>query len=137
MRILVFGLPGSGKTTFARELHLSLVGSRWQNGDWLRNHHKDWDFSEEGRIRQLERMIEFSNNTNIAICDFVCPKQEYRDKFNADISIWMNTIEKSIYDDTNSIFEIPNNCNYKIDTFDQKQSIIKDITGRFHVSFGK
>lgn len=133
----MFGLPGSGKTTFARELHLALVGSKWQNGDRLRNYHNDWDFSEAGRARQLERMIEFANNTTIAICDFVCPKQEYRDRFNPDISIWMNTINKSIYEDTNSLFEIPTNYNYKIDNFDQKQTVIKNISGKFHVSSTK
>ena len=126
----MFGLPGSGKTTFARELHLSLVGSRWQNGDWLRNHHNDWDFSEGGRLRQLERMIEFSKSTTIAICDFVCPKQEYRDKFNADISVWMNTIDKSIYEDTNALFETPSIYDFCIDKFEQKKQVIQCICDR-------
>lgn len=126
----MFGLPGSGKTTFARELHLSLVGSRWQNGDSLRNQHDDWDFSEGGRLRQLERMIKFANNTTIAICDFVCPKQEYRDKFNADISVWMNTIDESIYEDTNALFETPSTYDFCIDKFDQKKQVIQCICDR-------
>lgn len=126
----MFGLPGSGKTTFARELHLSLVDSRWMSGDSLRHRYDDWDFTEEGRVRQLERMIEFSNSTSIAICDFVCPKQEYRDRFNADITVWMNTIDKSIYEDTNKLFEIPANYDFCIDKFEQVRQVIQCICDR-------
>lgn len=130
MKILVFGLPDTGKTTFARELHLALIGSRWMNGDSLRGRYDDWDFSEAGRERQLQRMIQFSNSTTHSICDFVCPKQEYRDKFNADITVWLNTKSESIYEDTNKLFEKPQKVDYQIDTFEQKADVIKCIYHR-------
>jgi adenylylsulfate kinase len=42
-----------------------------------------------------------------AVADFVCPRNEYREIFNPDITIWMDTLEKGRYDDTNQIFERP------------------------------
>ena len=44
----------------------------------------------------------------IAIADFVCPTEETRKIFGADITIWMNTIQSGRFDDTNKVFEIPN-----------------------------
>ena len=53
--ILVFGLPGSGKTTFAAKLK-ELFGDRaiHFNGDEFRKTYNDWDFSGEGRRRQAD-----------------------------------------------------------------------------------
>ena len=126
-KILVFGLPGTGKTTFARQLHLSLIGSRWQNADSLRSQYNDWDFSEAGRVRQLDRMIEFTQRTTISICDFVCPMEKYRKKFNADISVWMNTKTSSQYEDTDRLFEQPLIYTYQIDNYEEEAGIIQCI----------
>ena len=51
MKILVMGLPGSGKSTFAEPLAKSLFGT-WINADQVREKYDDWDFSIEGRVRQ-------------------------------------------------------------------------------------
>ena len=58
MKILVMGLPGSGKSTFAEPLAKSLFGI-WINADQVREKYDDWDFSTEGRIRQSQRMKHF------------------------------------------------------------------------------
>ena len=58
-RILVMGLPGAGKTTFSQELVKKLMVGytvSWFNADSVREKYNDWDFSPEGRIRQVERM---------------------------------------------------------------------------------
>ena len=57
--ILIMGLPGSGKTTLANEIAPSLDAKRL-NADEVRKEANDWDFSEEGRIRQAKRMADFA-----------------------------------------------------------------------------
>lgn len=112
-KILVMGLPGSGKTTMAEELcHAFWEEGRtvsWFNADEIRKANNDWDFSEEGRIRQSIRMFELaSNSTNdYVICDFVAPLPEMRDNFKADWLIWMDTIDSGRFEDTNKIFVKP------------------------------
>ena len=115
MRVLIFGLPGSGKTYLATELS-KLLGDRaeWHNADNIRKECNDWDFSKDGRERQLQRMRILSQQTvdkgKIALCDFICPLNSYRETFEADFSIWMNTIEAGRFEDTNMLFEQP--CNF-------------------------
>lgn len=112
MKVLIFGLPGSGKTTLAMHL-LELLGDRaeWHNADNIRKECNDWDFSVAGRERQLQRMLVLAQKTEdkgkIAVCDFICPLNEYRDKFDDAYQIWVNTIEEGRYDDTNKLFESP------------------------------
>jgi len=54
-RILIMGLPGSGKTTLATELQTRLNSVHF-DADKVRALFNDWDFSPEGRIRQSKRM---------------------------------------------------------------------------------
>ena len=55
IKILVMGLPGSGKTTLSDKLAPLIKASR-VNADEVRKKFNDWDFSLEGRIRQSNRM---------------------------------------------------------------------------------
>ena len=102
------GLPGSGKTTLAKVL-VPMFNAVWLNADKVREEANDWDFSEMGRSIQANRMKRLAseaieNNRNV-IADFVCPTQATRDDFNADYTIWMDTIDNSKYPDTDLIFE--------------------------------
>ena len=67
MRILIMGLPGSGKTTMAQRLldDLSAAGlqAKWYNADNVRTAENDWDFSEDGRQRQAKRMRTLADDS--------------------------------------------------------------------------
>jgi len=120
MKILVMGLPNSGKTHFAKRLsdHLRCA---WFNADELRKMANDWDFSEEGRVRQSKRMRTFADfeksHNRTVICDFVCPTEETRKAFDADLVVYMDTIQESIYKDTNDVFVPPKSPTLRIDKF--------------------
>jgi adenylylsulfate kinase len=131
MKILIMGLPGAGKTHLALRLHVHL-NCAWYNADQVRKMANDWDFSDAGRRRQSERMNTIATfeatRARTVICDFVCPTGETRNNFNADIIIWMDTIEAGRYDDTNKIFENPEGVDYHIKSFMSDKQIIDFAT---------
>ena len=140
-RILVMGLPGSGKTFFATALKkyleensntLTMPLSRmlnlemppiaytsrvdWFNADDVRKRFNDWDFSREGRIRQSIRMFDFaiSCSGDFVICDFVAPLVEMRNNFKADWTIWIDTIDAGRFEDTNQAFVAPEVYDFRV-----------------------
>ena len=98
MKILVCGLPGSGKTWLAERLVKHIKNCAWYNADSVRKFSNDWDFSMEGRIRQANRMKTFADfereNGRWVICDFVAPTKKARKAFAPDYVIWMDTIKE-------------------------------------------
>jgi adenylylsulfate kinase len=134
-RILIMGLPGSGKTTLAGELkkYLELHGEisyaralaepidsraqvTWFNADDIRRKYNDWDFSNDGRIRQSLRMFQFSieSGGDYVICDFVAPLAEQRNNFKADWTVWVDTICEGRYADTNAAFVEPEVYDFRV-----------------------
>ena len=110
MKILIMGLPGSGKTHLAERLkeHLKCA---WFNADEMRKMANDWEFSPQARMRQAYRMRNVADYENQegrdVICDFVCPTPETRYAFDADFTIWMDTIKEGRFEDTNKAFVRP------------------------------
>ena len=104
------GLPGSGKT-YLTELLVPLLSAAWFNADKIREMTNDWDFSDQGRLRQSNRMKTYADfeksHGRMVICDFVCPTRETRQMFDADFTVWMDTIEEGRFEDTNKLFEPP------------------------------
>ena len=117
------GLPGSGKTTLANELGPMLNAKRL-NADEVRKEANDWDFSEEGRKRQAKRMADFAvklkNDGNYVVADFICPTPEARSLFPADFVIWVDTIKKGRFDDTNQMIVKPEKYDCHVTTQDAK-----------------
>lgn len=124
MIVLIMGLPGSGKTTLAVELkkiteqHGFTVS--WYNSDMIREIYNDWDFSDQGRMRQAMRMRALclskmmERSTDLILCDFVAPTNVDQTIIHADRLIWMDTINKSRYGDTNKIFEQPRRYDFRV-----------------------
>jgi broad-specificity NMP kinase len=134
-KILIMGLPGSGKTYFSEKLKEylennsdyyrvepnSFIGKnatvKWFNADDVRKQYNDWDFSPNGRIRQSHRMFELASandDKDFVICDFVAPLTEMRNNFKADWTIWMDTIDSGRFEDTNKMFVPPEVYDFRI-----------------------
>jgi adenylylsulfate kinase len=133
MKILICGLPGSGKSTLA-EPFAELIGAVWINADQVRERYNDWDFSPEGRIRQAQRMKHLSDGVvmagKIAVADFVCPTEQARAEFDADYTVWMDTIEEGRFEDTNKMFEKPTDVDYHVNGWfdDTHKQLVKVVT---------
>ena len=127
------GLPGSGKTYLSERL-VPLINAAWYNADKVREMANDWDFSSEGRGRQSKRMRVFADfekeHGRFVVCNFVCPTKETRKNFDPDIVIWMDTINKGRFEDTNKMFIKPEKFDYHVTTKDAKNwalKILKEI----------
>lgn len=139
IKILVMGLPGSGKTTLATQIAESL-GASYFNADTVRKQFNDWDFSDEARIRQAHRMktlceMSFSSSVDCSVADFVCPTHETRNVFAADYTVWLDTINCGRFEDTNRVFEKPAISDYTVKkwcaTEDTVRAIIADIRSKY------
>lgn len=135
MKILIMGLPGSGKSTLAKPL-ASLLGGVWLNADDVRKRYDDWDFSSKGRIRQAQRMKHLSDGIvmagRVAVADFVCPTYITRLEFNPDFTVWMDTIKEGRFEDTNAMFETPENVDYHVEKwFTNTPDVLHRVVQRY------
>ena len=111
-----------------------LINAKRLNADEVRKAANDWDFSEEGRKRQAKRMAEaalkLKSEGNFVVADFICPTAEARKLFPADYIVWVDTIKKGRFEDTNQMFTKPEKFNFHVTSQDAKlwtPKILEDL----------
>ena len=130
-KILIMGLPGSGKTSLAKLL-APMFNAVLLNEDEVRKEANDFDLTDIGRSIHTNRMKRLAdeaiqNNRNV-VADFECTDDERKD-FNADYIIYMDTIKESK-------LEPPSNFDFKVTHKDAqmfsfliKQEILDKLKG--------
>ena len=131
-KILIMGLPDSGKTTLAKLL-APMFNAVLLNEDEVRKEANDFDLSEVGRSIHTNRMKRLAdeaiqNNRNV-VADFECSTEHTREDLNADYIIYMDTIKESK-------LEPPSNFDFKVTHKDAqmfsfliKQEILDKLKG--------
>jgi adenylylsulfate kinase len=120
VKILVMGLPGSGKTTLAKAVAQKLQCPHFNADDIRQNVNKDLGFSLPDRIEQARRIGYLCDVVGQwgqhVIADMVCPTEETREAFNADILVWVDRIKESRFVDTNEMFQPPKQYDIRVTT---------------------
>ena len=118
MKVLVMGLPGAGKTTFARVLAPELRAVMFNADEVRANISKDLGFSLEHRIEHARRMGWLCDRVveagGVAIADFVCPTPETRAAFGEAFVIWIDRISVGRFEDTNKLFVPPERYDVRV-----------------------
>ena len=135
MKILICGLPGSGKTWLAERLVDSLDNCAWFNADVIRTASNDWDFTPEGRARQANRMKTFADfevsHGRSVICDFVAPTENSRLSFKPDYLIWLNTIKEGrVVENKKEELETAKDLPFEVENLENSDAF-KDTTRMF------
>ena len=121
MKILIMGLPGSGKTTLATALAGELQCAHFNADEIRKEINKDLGFSVADRLEQARRMgvlCDISSRYGAhVIADFVCPTPEAREAFGADFIVWVDRIKEGRFEDTNKLFVPPEKYDVRVDGY--------------------
>jgi adenylylsulfate kinase len=89
-------------------------------------------------MRQAQRMKYLADGVVRAgkhvVADFIAPTRKAREEFNADFIIWMDTIKKGRFADTNKMYEPLSEDEYKyhvIEWFDNTHLQLLSVIAKF------
>jgi len=138
-KILVMGLPGAGKTTFASAL-APLLNAVVFNADAVRaNLSRDLGFSHEDRVEHARRMGWMCDRVveagGTVIADFICPTQETRAVFGDAFTIWIDRIAEGRFEDTNRMFVAPDRFDLRVGAEGAPQFWAEQALARLRPSF--
>jgi cytidyltransferase-like protein len=138
-KILIMGLPGTGKTTLATTL-APLLNAVTFNADAVRaNLSRDLGFSHEDRIEHARRMGWMCDRVveagGTAIADFVCPTEETRAAFGQAYTIWVDRIRAGRFEDTNQLFTAPARFDFRVSADGPPQYWAEQILAKLRPAF--
>ena len=124
MKVVVFGLPGSGRSTLARELGRALDAVVLDEDKLFETLNSDLDRSPQGYVESARRIgwvasAVLDSGVN-CVCDLLLPTKQSRDSFRIStrevFAIWMDTIDSSKDANANAMWDIlePVHCNLHI-----------------------
>jgi adenylylsulfate kinase-like enzyme len=135
-KILVMGLPGSGKTTLATELVSRLNAVHFNADEVRRNINKDLGFSDSDRVEQATRMGWLCDQVTkagaVAVADFICPTDECRQAFTRGgeaFIVWLDRTDACQYEDTNQLFSPPRVFDVRVTSEGSAKFWADQITG--------
>lgn len=127
MIIQIIGQAGAGKTALASAL-ADRINAIHINADEVRaGLNKDLGFELKDRIENARRLGELARllKNQIVIVDFICPTKETREAFGKpDILIWVNRLQEGRFEDTNKMWEDPEEYDLVIEL---GSSVNKDV----------
>ena len=131
-KILIMGLPRSGKTSLARLL-APMFNAVLLDEKEVRKEANDFDFSEVGRSIQTNRMKRLAdeaiqNNRNV-VANFEYLKEHIGEDFNADYIIYMDTIKESKLEPPNKVDFKVTHKDAQMFSFLIKQEILDKLKG--------
>ena len=147
MKVVVFGLPGSGRSTLARELGRALDAVVLDEDRLFETLNSDLDRSPQGYTESARRIgwaasAVLDSGVN-CVCDMMLPTQTSRDSFRISkrevYAIWMDTIDSSKDANANAMWESlkPVHCNLHISNWCWEIDPILSVVSRSVSKWGE
>ena len=68
----------------------------------------------------------------ICVADFVCPTEQARAEFDADFTVWMDTIAEGRFEDTNAMFQKPEHIDYHVsEWFNDTHHVLVEVIKKY------